>query len=163
MGSGVRFLVIDDDMMKMLPGNMISKITWDAVQNEFGSTEVIFIAFGKEGQPSLDQKPLKTLWKLSKQLERLSTVDKVMNISTSTRIDNINGFLEIDDLQQKKDLDDGEIESIRNYLINNPNIKKQLLSKNEDFLLTIVQPYDDVGLDKFRNDIVDASKTILKD
>ena len=66
---------------------------------------------------------LKTLWKLSKQLERLSTVDKVMNISTSTRIDNINGFLEIDDLQQKKDLDDGEIESIRNYLINNPNIK----------------------------------------
>lgn len=163
MGSGVRFLVIDDDMMKMLPGNMISKITWDAVQNEFGSTEVIFIAFGKEGQPSLDQKPLKTLWKLSKQLERLSTVDKVMNISTSTRIDNINGFLEIEDLQQKKDLDGDEIESIRNYLINNPNIKKQLLSKNEDFLLTIVQPYDDVGLDKFRNDIVDASKPVLKD
>ena len=59
-----------------------------SVQNEFGSTEVIFIAFGKEGQSSLNQEALKTLWEFSEQLERLSTVDKVSNISTSTRINN---------------------------------------------------------------------------
>ena len=95
-------------MMKMLPKDMKSKTTWDSVQNEFGSTEVIFIAFGKEGQSSLNQEALKTLWEFSEQLERLSTVDKVSNISTSTRINNVNGFLEIEDLQQEKELDDLE-------------------------------------------------------
>ena len=50
MGSGVRFLIIDDDMMKMLPKDLNSKITWDAVQDEFGSTEIIFIAFGRESE-----------------------------------------------------------------------------------------------------------------
>ena len=46
---GLRFFTIDDDMMKMLPKNLESRISWDAVQEEFGSTEVIFLAFGNDG------------------------------------------------------------------------------------------------------------------
>ena len=37
---------MDDDMMKMLPKNLESRISWDEVQQEFGSTEIIFVAFG---------------------------------------------------------------------------------------------------------------------
>ena len=48
MGSGIRFLILDDDMMKMLPKNLESRISWDEVQNEFGSTEIIFVAFGSD-------------------------------------------------------------------------------------------------------------------
>ena len=47
MASGMQFLIMDDDMMKMLPEHLDSRRTWDAVQNEFGSTEIIFLAFGK--------------------------------------------------------------------------------------------------------------------
>ena len=50
LGSGLRFIIVDDNMMAMIPTKMESKMTWDAVQNEFGSTESIFIAFGKEGK-----------------------------------------------------------------------------------------------------------------
>ena len=46
MASGMQFFVIDDDMMKMLPKNLESRIAWDKVQEEFGSTEIIFISFG---------------------------------------------------------------------------------------------------------------------
>ena len=46
MGLGINYLVIDDDMMAMLPETLDSRMSWDAVQDEFGSTEVIFIAFG---------------------------------------------------------------------------------------------------------------------
>ena len=48
MASGLKFLVIDDDMMKMLPQNLESRKAWDSLQDEFGSTEVIFVAFGKK-------------------------------------------------------------------------------------------------------------------
>ena len=50
MASGIQFLIMDDDMMKMLPEHLDSRRTWDAVQNEFGSTEIIFIAFGNKGE-----------------------------------------------------------------------------------------------------------------
>ena len=161
MGSGVRFLIIDDDMMKMLPKDLNSKITWDAVQDEFGSTEIIFIAFGRESESVFKPQALADLWSLSEELETLSSVDDVISISTATRIDNIDGFMEIDDLQNVQTLTDAEIDEIKIYLGKNPNIKKQLVSKGEDYLLTIVQPYDDVGLDTFRNDIVTAAEAIL--
>ena len=161
MGSGVRFLIIDDDMMKMLPKDLNSKITWDAVQDEFGSTEIIFIAFGRESESVFNPQALADLWSLSEELETLSSVDDVISISTATRIDNIDGFMEIDDLQSAQTLTNAEIDEIKIYLGKNPNIKKQLVSNGEDYLLTIVQPYDDVGLDTFRNDIVTAADSIL--
>ena len=161
MGMGINYLVIDDDMMKMLPKDMNSKITWDAVQDEFGSTEIIFIAFGRDGESVFIPQALADLWSLSEELETLPSVDDVISISTFTRIDNINGFMEIDDLQSVQALTDAEIDEIKTYLDKNPNIKKQLVSKGEDYLLTIVQPYDDVGLNTFRDDIVTAVDSIL--
>ena len=61
MSFGIQFLSVDDDMMKMLPKNLNSKVTWDALQNEFGSTEVIFVAFGKKDSPILSSKSLSDL------------------------------------------------------------------------------------------------------
>ena len=163
IGSGIRFLIMDDDMMKMLPKELESKITWDAIQNEFGSTEVIFIAFGHQGQSVYKQKTLADLWVLSEKLGSLNTVDDISNISTATRINQVDGFMEIDDLQAEKELSDVEIDHIKIYLNKNPNLKKQLVSKGEEYFLTIIQPYDNVGLDQFRNDIVAVGDSVLMD
>ncbi len=163
IGSGIRFLVMDDDMMKMLPKELESKITWDAIQNEFGSTEIIFIAFGDQGESAYKENTLSDLWVLSEELKTLNTVDDISNISTATRIDQIDGFMEIDDLQIKKVLSEKEIDDIKTYLDKNPNLKKQFVSKGEEYFLTIIQPYDNVGLDQFRNDIVAVADSVLKD
>ena len=161
MGSGIRFLVMDDDMMKMLPKELESKVTWDAIQNEFGSTEIIFIAFGRQGESAYQEKTLADLWTLTEQLNILSTVDDISNISNATRIDQVDGFLEIDDLQIRKVLSSSEIDDIKVYLNKNQDLKKQLISKGEEYLLTIIQPFDQVGLDQFRNDIVSVADSIL--
>ena len=85
MGSGLRFLVMDDDMMKMLPKNLESRISWDEVQNEFGSTEIIFIAFGRKDSSVYNQHTLYNLWLLSENLESLEVVKKVTNIRQITK------------------------------------------------------------------------------
>mgnify|MGYP003326358095 CR=1 FL=1 len=64
MGSGIRFLIMDDDMMKMLPQHLESKIAWDTVQDEFGSTEIIFIGFGHEDSSVYSQRTLSALYSL---------------------------------------------------------------------------------------------------
>ena len=163
LGSGLSFLVMDDDMMKMLPKDLESKIAWDAVQDEFGSTEVIFVAFGHEESPVYGQKALADLWALSENLRMLDVVHKITNISTATRIDQYDGFMEIDDLQSSKTLTESEIDEIKKYLDKNSELKKQLVSRDENYLLTIIQPNDEVGLDRFRNNVVQVSDSILVD
>ena len=162
IGSGIRFLIIDDDMMKMLPEDIDSKITWDAIQDEFGSTEIIFIAFGSKGKSVYFKKTLADLWDLTRVLSSLPSVDEVSNISTLTRIDQVDGFMEINDLQTAEELSEIEISNIKTYLNKNPNLKKQLLSKDEDYFLTIIQPHDRVGLDQFRDQVVSVGDSLLK-
>ena len=52
-------------------------MTWDAVQNEFGSTESIFIAFGKEGKNIFNKEALSQLWDVTRALEKIKEIEKV--------------------------------------------------------------------------------------
>jgi len=163
MGSGIRFLVMDDDMMKMLPKNLESRISWDEVQNEFGSTEIIFIAFGSKDSSAYSAHALVNLWQLSENLELLESVRKITNISSSTKIEQYDGFMEIDDLQPSEKLTRNEIDEIKAYLSKNPKLKKRLISKNENYLITMIQPEFGFGLDRFRNDVVHVADSLLAD
>ena len=163
MGSGIRFLVMDDDMMKMLPKNLESRISWDEVQNEFGSTEIIFIAFGSEDSSAYSAHALDNLWQLSENLELLESVREVTNISTSTKIEQNDGFMEINDLQPSEKLTRNEIDEIKVYLNKNPKLKRRLISKNENYLITMIQPESGFGLDRFRNDVVHVADSLLAD
>ena len=163
MGSGIRFLVMDDDMMKMLPKNLESRISWDEVQKEFGSTEIIFVAFGSEDSSAYSAHALDNLWQLSENLELLESVREVTNISTSTKIEQNDGFMEINDLQPSEKLTRNEIDEIKGYLNKNPKLKRRLISKNENYLITMIQPEFGFGLDRFRNDVVHVADSLLAD
>ena len=163
MGSGLQFFVIDDDMMKMLPKNLESRIAWDMVQEEFGSTDVIFISFGKKGQTVFHPNAFSALWDISVELEALHEIEEVQSISMATRMDNYDGFMEIDDLQSDRELMESDVHDIKVYLDKNPNLKDRFVSQNEDYLVAIVQPFDGIGLDQVRNELVAVVDPILQD
>ena len=163
MGSGIRFLVMDDDMMKMLPKNLDSRISWEEVQNEFGSTEIIFVAFGSKDSSAYSAHVLGNLWQLSENLELLESVSEVTNVSSSTKIEQYDGFMEVDDLQPSEKLTRNEIDEIKAYLNKNPKLKKRFISKNENYLIITVQPEFGFGLDRFRNDVVHVADSLLAD
>ena len=50
IGIGSYWIKIDDDFVKMFPKNIKSKIIWDEIQSEFGSSEKLVIAFGNKKQ-----------------------------------------------------------------------------------------------------------------
>jgi hypothetical protein len=163
MASGVQYLVVDDDMMKMLPEKLESRKAWEALQDEFGSTEVIFIAFGQKGESIYQTRAFEALWDVSDELEGLSEIEEVTSIATATRMDNDDGDLLIQDLQPGRQLDSVQIGSIRSYLDKYPDIKKRFISQNEDYLVLIAQPYNGVGMDKFRNELVNIVNPILSE
>ena len=50
IGQGLRWIIIDDDLMKIMPDNIPSMIAWNKVIDEFGNTDFMFIAFGEKGK-----------------------------------------------------------------------------------------------------------------
>ena len=160
-GSGIRFFIIDDDMMKILPKELDSRISWDIIQEEFGSTEVIFIAFGKKGESIFNPDALASLWDVGEQLEATNEVEEITSISSITRMDNIDGFMEVDDLQSYREMTIDEVEDIRLYLEKNPTIKKRFVSEDNEYFMLVVQPYTSDGLNYFRDKVVSIVDPIL--
>ena len=161
MGAGISYLVVDDDMMAMLPETLDSRMSWDAVQDEFGSTEVIFIAFGNKDKTIYSSKTFSLLWDLTKALENLDQVEKVSCITTISRIDSENGFMEISDLQPVRDLSAKQIDKIKQYLKQNPTIKQRAVSASEEYFNIMVQPYEDIPHDVMRNVVVTIGDSVL--
>jgi len=163
IGLGINFLIIDDDMMAMLPEKLESKISWDAIQNEFGSTEVIFIAFGNKNKTIYRQETFSLLWKLTKALENLEQVEKVSSIATLSRIDSQDGFMEISNLQPDQVLSTIQINQIKDYLEKNPSVKKRAISQNNEYFNIMVQPYEDIPHDVMRQVVVAVGDSVLSD
>ena len=161
MGMGINHIVIDDDMMAMLPESLESKISWDAVQDEFGSTEVIFIAFGNKNKTIYRQETFSILWELTEALENLDQVEKVSSIATLSRMDSQNGFMEISDLQPGQELTPIQINQIKNYLEKNPSLKKRAISQSDEYFNIMIQPYEDIPHDVMRNVVVEVGDRIL--
>ena len=163
IGLGINFLIIDDDMMAMLPEKLESKISWDAVQDEFGSTEVIFIAFGNKNKTIYRQETFSLLWKLTKALEDLEQVERVSSIATLSRIDSQDGFMEISNLQPDQVLSTIQINQIKDYLEKNPSVKKRAISQNNEYFNIMVQPYEDIPHDVMRQVVVAVGDSVLSD
>ena len=163
VGSGISFLTIDDDMMAMLPKDLDSRISWDAVQDEFGSTEVVFIAFGKKGRSIINSESFAALWDVTAALQERSVIDEVTCITSMSRIDSDDGFMLISDLQPSRELNMLEIERIDHYLNQNPSIRKRVLSRDKEYFNIMVQPLADIPHDIMRNTVVAVGDSVLSD
>ena len=161
LGSGLRFIIVDNNMMAMLPTKMESKMTWDAVQNEFGSTESIFIAFGKEGKNIFNKEALSKLLDVTRSLEKIKEIEKVTSISNIPKILSNDGFLEIEDLQKNRELSKHTTEDIANYVNANSTIKNRMVSKHEDYFNIIIQPSPNVSHDILRHRVVQVGDSLL--
>ena len=139
VGSGVRHIVIDDDFLNMLPNDQPAVEAWHAVQDEFGSTNVIFVSFGHKGEPALTPENLTVLWDVSRAIEESPLVDEVISIATLNRMDSDEGFMEVGDLQPTRDLTKDEVASISEFLQKSESMKVRILSRNEDYLNVVVR------------------------
>ena len=151
---GFKNFKVDDDLVKTFPQNMESKLIWDDIQEQFGQTEFIFVAFGEPGHDILKDK-----WAVAQSqfftdaiLQNLpDKVDKVISLSTYNKIDGDSIEIDIGLLQDENFIETfsndlitaKKLDNIRTYLDNNPEQKKRLISSNNDYLNIAIRPIDD--------------------
>ena len=149
---GIRTFRLEDDLNKTFPQNLPSKIIWDDINKEFGLTEFVFVAFGRPNHNILQDK-----WALAQSkfftdaiLENIKAIDKVISLSTFNKMDGNDDYLDIGLLQDEyfiqnfsnEKITNETLNNISNYLQDNPEQKKRLLSTNNDFLILILRPID---------------------
>ena len=143
IGSGVRFVFLDDNVMNMLPRDIDSRRIWDEVIEEFKYTDFFIVAFGNPNEKILNPDALAIAWDLTEKFENVPHVDEVISISTMNRMDSDDGFLEVGDLMPHKNMTEEEVASLSDYLKNNSNISSRILSKEGNYINIVIRPKSD--------------------
>ncbi|MDP6852683.1 MAG: MMPL family transporter [Candidatus Marinimicrobia bacterium] len=140
IGSGARFIFIDDNVMNMLPEDVESRRVWNEVSEEFGYSDFLFVAFGHPGEDALTPENLALTWDLTEAFERIAQVDEVISIATMNKMEGDEGFLEVDELMDSRNVDSLETGEIARYLKDNNNLSSRVLGKNKDYINIIIRP-----------------------
>jgi len=119
----------------MLPENMPSRAIWENVEEEFGTTDFIYIAFGQKGESAFNPQTLKAVKELTDSLEKFSDIDEVISVASYKKIDNdSDGFMVVEDLMPDKNITQKQANDIYEYLCKHETIKSRVVSKNNDYL-----------------------------
>ena len=162
-GSGLQWVYFDDDMLKMLPEDIESRIVWDEVQEDFGTIDMTFVTFGKRGESAINKDLLATAWDLANEFEMIDDVEEVISIAGTSRMENEDGFMMISDLMPHRDLTQEEVDEIADYLGRNPSIRDRLLSKHGDFVNVILRPPQVTDYSGLANSVKAIADSILTD
>ena len=163
MGSGLRHFIIEDDMMKMIPKTIKTRIVWDEVKDEFGNTEMVFVAFGENNINLFNSKSIADLWDFTSQLELLPEVEDVRSLTNLNKMENEDGFLLIDDLVNSRDLSQVQIQEIEDYLNKNVDLRKRVISSKDDYFNIVVIPDKNVADRDAVAKIVETAHKLLND
>ena len=140
LASGIRFIHVEDDLMKMLPKDIPTRIIWDQIEDQFGSTEPVFISVGKPGESIFTPQAMALIWDLTTAFEVLPEVDEVRSIASMDKIYSAEGFMEVGQLMPYRDLTAQEIDDLKKYLSDNPDLSRMMVSRNEDFANLMILP-----------------------
>ena len=102
--NGFKYVVQDDDMVKLLPDDMQSIITFGEINEEFGNYEFMYVAMGVEGEDALNKEFLNIAWDISKEFEELDECEEVISISTMSKMffDPLDSSIVVDDLMPNR-------------------------------------------------------------
>ena len=172
--NGLKYVHQDDDMVNLLPDNIGSRQVFEEIQDDYGLTEYMFVAVGKNGTSVINKNSLTTIWDITKEFEKITKngvplVDEVMSVANLSRISvdpDDDTMIVIEDLINSRKINDKKITDIKSYLDDNLKIKDKILSKNEDYANIILIPlsdeyYPDLAreihriTDKYKNDNID--------
>ncbi len=125
---------IDTDIKSHLPKDMPSRLDTDRIDDLFGGTEMLMVLVQTEDV--LGTETLKRVKRLSRKINRIKGVDKVMSLFDLKSIKNEDGSMIVNPAVKKIPENDAEREEIRREIIENDLVYGSVVAK--DFSLTAI-------------------------
>jgi len=134
MGAQIRHAEIEPDVKASLPADMQSRLDNDKIDDLFGGTEMLMVLLRTDDV--LNTETLKRTKTLSKKLNRIKGVDKVLSLFDLKHIRSDDGAMIVDPAVRRIPRDDAQREVLRREIIENDMVYGSVVS--EDFTLTAV-------------------------
>ena len=145
IGSQIPKSEIDSDMKSQLPEDMISRINTEKIDELFGGTDMLMVLI--ETDDVLTEETLKRIKTISKQMNRIRGVDKVLSLFDLKSIKGENGAMTVNPAVKRIPRDELQRESLREELRGNDMVYGNVVS--EDFTIAAI-----IGL--LKTDVSDA-------
>ena len=89
IGYGLKWFLVDDDFFKIFPQDLESRKVWEDITNQFGDSELLFIAFGNDGESIYNEKAFNSLRKITNELnsDSIPIIKDVFSISTIIKLE----------------------------------------------------------------------------
>lgn len=139
---GIKYIVQDDDMVKLLPNDIETIITFEDIRDEFGNSEFMYIGVGNKNVDAFNPNLLQIVWEISKELEDFEPIEEVISISTASKIyfGILDSTIIVDNLMPQEMVTQVQIDSMAQYLNKNPELRTNIVSKNNDFHNIVIRP-----------------------
>ena len=134
MGAQIRRAEIEPDLKASLPEDMQSRLDNDKIDELFGGTEMLMVLLRTDDV--LNTETLKRTRKLSKKLNRIKGVDKVMSLFDLKHIRSEEGAMIVDPAVRRIPRNEMQREVLRQEIITNDMVYGSVVS--EDFTLTAI-------------------------
>jgi len=125
---------IDADLKSQLPKDMVSRINTDKIDELFGGTEMLMVLVKTDDV--LNPETLKRVRKLSKQINRVKGVDKVMSLFDLKNIRSEDGAMIVDPAVRRIPKNEEQKEQLKSELKSNDMVYGTVVSK--DFSITAI-------------------------
>jgi len=158
MASHLPRAVIDPEVKSMLPADLPERLDLDRIEDLFGGTDMMMLVVTADDVLAPDT--LRRLKKLSRKLERVRAVDRVLSLFTLKDIRSEDGTLVVDPAVKRIPRSDDAREALRDELKGNEVVYGNVVSK--DFKTTAIigmldlEAQDDVATAEFERVIAEV-------
>ena len=125
---------IDPDMKSMLPENIISRINTEKIDDLFGGTDMLMVLVRTDDV--LNPETLKRVKKISKSMNRIKGVDKVLSLFDLKNIKSEEGAMIVDPAVKRIPKNDAQKEILREEIRRNDIVYGSVVAK--DFTITAI-------------------------
>jgi hydrophobe/amphiphile efflux-3 (HAE3) family protein len=133
-GIQIRKAQIDPDMKSQLPEDMVSRLNTEKIDELFGGTDLFMILIKTDDV--LNPETLKRIRTLSKKMNRVKGVDKVLSLFDLKSIKGEDGAMIVDPAVKRIPENEKQMETLRDELKDNDMVYGSVVSK--DFTITAV-------------------------
>ncbi len=147
---------IEPDLKEALPKHMKSKVNTDRIEEIFGGDDMLMILF--ETKDVLNKKTLARIKKISKKLNRIKGVDKVMSLFDLKNIYGEDGAMIVDPAVKRIPKNAQQKEQLRQSIINNDMVYGTVVSEDFKYTSIITKLDSDAKHDSIIN-VVDSLLT----
>ncbi len=157
MGMQIKRASIETDMKKSLPDTMPSRMDTDKIDELFGGTDMAMILIRTDDV--LNPETLKRVRKISKKVNRIKGVDKVLSLFELKSIKGEDGAMIVDPAVKRIPKTDEDREILRQEIMDNDIVYGSVIAK--DFTLTSVIAMLKTGVSD--GEIVEALQSVVNE